>query len=52
VFLHEGAFVVEPFENDEFAAKVGEFVGGAFGVGEGKVRSDLAGFNGGVGGEP
>jgi hypothetical protein len=51
VFLNEGAFVVEPFENDEFAAKVGEFVGGALGVGKGEFRGILAGFGGGEGGE-
>jgi hypothetical protein len=47
VLLHEGAFVVEPFEDDEFAAEVGEFVGGALGVGEGEFRGGFAGFNGG-----
>jgi hypothetical protein len=49
VFLHEGAFVVEPFEDDEFAAEVGQFVGGTLGVGEGEFRGDLAWFNGGKG---
>ena len=42
VLFHKGAFVVEPFEDDEFAAEVGEFVGGAFGVGEGEFWGRLA----------
>ena len=42
VLFHKGAFVVEPFEDDKFAAEVGEFVGGAFGVGEGEFWGRLA----------
>jgi len=49
VLFHERAFVIEPFENDEFAAEVGQFVGSALGVGEGEFRGGFAGFNGGKG---
>jgi hypothetical protein len=43
--------VVEPFEDDEFAAEVGKLVGGTLGVGEGEFRGGFAGFNGGEAGE-
>jgi len=49
VLFYEGAFVVKPFEDDEFTAEVGEVVRGALGVGEGEFRSGFAGFNGGKG---
>ena len=51
MLFHEGAFVVEPFEDDEFAAEVGEFMGSAFGVGEGEFGRLLAGLDSGGGGE-
>jgi len=46
VLFHERAFVIEPFENDEFAAEVGQFVGGALGVGEGEFGGGFAGRDG------
>jgi len=43
--------VVEPFEDDEFAAEVGKLVGGSLGVRQGEVGRLLAGFHGGGGSE-
>jgi len=49
VLFHEGALVVEPFQDDKFTAEVGKLVGRTLGVGEGEFRGGFAGFNGGKG---
>ena len=37
--------MVEPFEDDELAAKVGQLVGLTLGVGKGEIRGGFAGFH-------
>ena len=49
VFFDEGTLMIEPFEDDELAAEVGEFVGGALRVRQGEVGSGFAGLDGRTG---
>lgn len=49
VLYDEGATMIDPFEHDGFAFEIGEVVGLAAGIGEGKGRGGLTDFGGGEG---